>query len=98
MTQTVQLGDKTFHLRATMGALRAAKTQHGIDITTMGDDPLDVVVLCYHFACAGAKTQGQELTMTLEEFEELITPAELPVISESLAAVMQVDTKKKGRR
>jgi len=98
MIETITLGERTFHLRASMGALRAAKKEHGINITNMGDDPLDVVTLCFHFARAGAKTQGQELTMSLDEFEDLITPAELPTISAALQQVMNVDTKKKRGR
>jgi hypothetical protein len=98
MIQSLELGGKTFHLRASMGALRAAKTIHGIDMVNMGDDPLDIVRLAYHFACAGAKTQGQELTMSVEDFEDLIIPADLPAIAETLAAIMKVDTKKKRQR
>lgn len=98
MIEIITLGERTFHLRATMGALRAAKREHGISITSIGDDPLDAVTLCYHFARAGAKTQGQELTMTLDEFEDNITAGDLPIITAAMQRVMTVDTKKKGRR
>lgn len=95
MTQPVEISGRTFHLRATMRALRAAKNEHGIDIQKLGGDPLDVVVLCYHFAVAGAAAQQTELKMTCEEFEDMVTPADLPVIAEALEKVMTVDTGKK---
>ncbi len=97
MTVTVELDGRTYHLRATMAAMRSARTEHGVNINTMGDDPLDAVTLAYHFARAGAKTQGTELTMTLEEWEEMITAADLNTISEALVKVMQVDAPKKKR-
>lgn len=95
MTQPVEISGRTFHLRATMGALRAAKEQHGIDISNMGTDPLDVVVLCYHFAVAGAAANQTELKMTAAEFEQIVTPADLPAISVALEKVMTVNTGKK---
>ena len=95
MTIAVEIGGRTFHLRATMGALRAAKVEDGIDIQKLGGDPLDIVVLCYHFARAGAVAQQTELKMTREEFEELVTPADLPVLAQALEQLMAVDGKKK---
>ena len=94
----VEIGERTFHLRATMGALRSAKTEHGITLNNIGDDPLDVVTLCYHFARAGARTQGQELTMSLNEFEDIVTASDLPVLAEALQEVLNIDTKKKRGR
>lgn len=80
-----------------MQALRNAKTEHGIGINDM-DDALNVVVLSYHFACAGAKAQGMELTMSLEDFESNVEASDLPAIADALQKVMQVDTKKKGMK
>ena len=37
MTQPVEISGRTFHLRATMRALRAAKNEHGIDIQKGSD-------------------------------------------------------------
>jgi hypothetical protein len=95
MVEAVEIAGRTFHLRATMRALRNAKTQDGVDIQTLGGDPLDIVVLCYHFACAGAQTQGTELTMSRDEFEDIVTPADLPTISAAMEKVMAVPSKKK---
>jgi len=93
--EQIELGGRTFHLRATMGALRDAKTEHGIDITNLGDDPLDMVVLAYHFAKAGALAQGSELKLTLSEFEQSIEAADLPVIGAAFEAVMNTGGGKK---
>lgn len=98
MADTVEIGGKVFHLRASMRALRNAKQQDGIDIQALGGDPLDIVVLCYHFACAGAAAQGAELKLTRDEFEDIVTPADLPAISEAMEQVMNVPSKKKPRR
>lgn len=94
--ETIELGGRTFHLRATMGALRDAKTEHGVDIQKIGDDPLDLVVLAYHFAKAGALSQGSELKLSLSEFEQSIEAADLPTIGKAFEAVMNTGGEKKS--
>lgn len=79
-----------------MQALRHAKNENGITINDMGEDPLNVVVLAYHFARAGAKAQGMEMTMPLDDFEAMVEANDMANIADALQKVMQVDGKKKG--
>jgi hypothetical protein len=94
MTVPVKIDGRTFHLRASMSALRAAKTD-GVELHTLEQDPLGVVVLAYHFACAGALTQGNELKLTCSEFEDLVTAADLENITNAMGTLMQAGGKKK---
>ena len=92
---TIEIGGRTYHLRATMRALRDASREHGVQLNDIESDPLNLVVLAYHFAKAGARSQGTELTMSLEEFEETIEAGDLPGIVQAFESVMNVDGKKK---
>ena len=78
-----------------MAALRAAKNQDGIELHTLDTDPLGVVVLAYHFACAGALTQGNELKLTCAEFENLVTASDLEGITKAMEQLMTAPGKKK---
>lgn len=92
----LKIGDRTYHLRATMGALRDAKSD-GVDIATASTtDPLDMIVLAYHFAKAGATAQGYELKLSLSEFEQDIETTDLGAIAKAFESVMKTDSEKKS--
>lgn len=95
----IELSGRTFTLRASLGAWRKFEQNSGQKVANIDQtDVTRIPELAYYFAEAGAKANGHTWDLTVDDFLELCTIADLETLTRAVAVLLGGDQKKSGAK
>lgn len=92
----LELSGKEFTLRADFRAFAAAKSEAGIKLEDIGNDPVDVCTLVYFMARSGAKHAEVPFKYKLDDFLGLMQVADIPKLTAAINELMGSGEEKKS--
>lgn len=82
--QTIKIDGRTYPCYPTMGAALIFKTETGRDLETLSGSA-DFVIYLWACATSACRREGRAFGLSLEEFADSLTPAELTALATDLA-------------
>jgi hypothetical protein len=95
----VTIGERVFHLRASLGAWRKFEQASGQKVANIDQtDVTRIPELAYYFAEAGAKANGHTWDLTVDDFLELCTIDDLQDLTQAVAGLLGGGQKKSAAK
>lgn len=96
----IQIGGRKWPMRATIGAWMKFEKSTGLKMADLKKNSglADVVNICrlaFHYVQAGCKANGTAFEMSIDEFLDEIEVAEMELVADAIAKVMNQTNQKK---